>query len=203
MSKTVLKRQNFNVSLKILPYLGFFILDKKLVMLQDFSRIVVRMYVCILWIIIMNDLCKSGSILISTELLQLVNLGMTWPFWYEEHTFLTRISIFIVNSAMQDFSFWKTCKSWVKKFMDKFIWGRFLDHEFKIAGKLPESSIFLATSESSWLKNTQHFWKSHKNFPRHILNINKVLKNARQRSGVPYDWAFSSSQSRSVSQLTL
>ena len=105
MSKTLLKRRNFNVSLKILPYLGFLPTWKKLVMLQDFSRVVVRTYVCILRIINRHDLCKSGCILICTELLQLVNLGMTWPFKYEGHTFLTRMLIFIVNPTLQDLSF--------------------------------------------------------------------------------------------------
>ena len=37
-----------------------------------------------------------------------------------------------------------------------------MDYEFEIAGKLSESSIFLATSESSWIKNAQYSWKSRK-----------------------------------------
>ena len=123
VSKTMLKRSNFNVSLKILPYLGFLQTWKKLLLLQDFSRIVVSTYVGVLRIINSNDLCKSGCIIISTELFQLVNLGVTWPFEYDEHTFLTWILIFIVNSTMQDFSFCKTCESWIKRFMGKSFWA--------------------------------------------------------------------------------
>ena len=37
-----------------------------------------------------------------------------------------------------------------------------MDYEFEIAGKLSESSIFLVTSESSWVKNAQYSWKSRK-----------------------------------------
>ena len=37
-----------------------------------------------------------------------------------------------------------------------------MDYEFEIAGKLSESSIFLATLESSWVKNAQYSWKSRK-----------------------------------------
>ena len=58
-----------------------------------------------------------------------------------------------------------------------------MDYEFKIADKLPESYIFLATSESSWVKNAQNSWKSRKNFPRHILDINKVLKTQDKGRG--------------------
>ena len=65
-----------------------------------------------------------------------------------------------------------------------------MDYEFEIAGKLPESSIFLATSESSWVKNAQYSWKSRKKaqeLSKTHSRHQQGLKNARQRSGAPHD----------------
>ena len=65
-----------------------------------------------------------------------------------------------------------------------------MDYEFEIAGKLSESSIFLATSESSWIKKTPVFLESRKKaqeLSKTHSRHQQGPKNARQRSGAPHD----------------